>query len=329
MRFEEPLWLLLCLPVLASGWAALRWGDALRAALPYPGAVPHASLSRAKAALVRAAPQCLKTAVLLLCVAALARPQAVRRGPVEPAQGVDILLALDTSKSMLALDFEPRDRMGAAKEAAKRFVSGRVNDRIGLVVFGGAAVLACPFTLDYEALLDYLDGAEAGMTQTDGTAIGDAIATAVDHLRSGRAKSRVIILLTDGSSNAGAIDPLTAAKAAKALGIKIYAVGAARRGEALVPVQTPFGRVLQKIPDELDEDLLLRIAAETDGKYFRAGSLAELSQVYSEIDRLEKTRVRRPPALSYRDLHVWLLLPAAALLLAELALAGTFLLRVP
>lgn len=327
MRFEQPLWLLGALPVLAACWLALREGRSRRASLPFPDAGSLSPVPGAR--LYRAAPAALETLALLLCVAALARPQAVRRQLAGAGQGIDIMLVLDTSESMRALDFAPSNRMEAAKQAARRFISGRLSDRIGLVVFGGAAVLACPPTLDYEALYEYLDAVEPGMTRVDGTAIGDAVASAAGHLQSGSGKSKVMILLTDGASNAGAVDPVSAAQAAKSLGARIYAIGTAERGPALVPVDTPLGRQLQRIPDELDEQTLARVAAEADGRYFRATNARELERVYAEIDRLEKSEAPRPGVAALRDLYPWLLVPAALLLALEMALSATLLLRIP
>lgn len=327
MSFAHPWWLLLALPALAAGWFAYRRLEPRRASMAFPEG--DALAEAGGGAFQTALPYALKTLALLLAVAALARPQVVERRVRSVTRGIDILLVLDTSTSMRAVDFDPTDRMGAAVETAKRFVSGRADDRIGVLVFGGAPILACPLTMDYEAVGDYLGGVEAGMTRTEGTAIGDGIAAAVDHLKSSRAKSRVIVLLTDGSSNTGAIDPVTAAKAAQTYGVKIYAIGTGRRGEALAPIDTPFGRRLQRIPDELDEDVLTRVAAIADGRYFRATNFRELVEIYSEIDRLEKTDAARPEIVTRTDLYPWLVLPAFMLLAGEMALARTVLLRIP
>jgi Ca-activated chloride channel family protein len=244
-------------------------------------------------------------------------------------QGIDILLVLDTSTSMRALDFDPTNRIQAAKETAKRFIEGRIHDRIGILVFGGAPILTCPLTTDYASLLEFLDATDAGMTDTDGTAIGDAIASAVDHLRTSQAKSKVIILMTDGANNTGLIDPLTSSKMAATFGIKIYAIGTAKRGEAYVPVQTQFGKTMVKIPDELNEDELLAIANATNGEYFRATNYKELTSIYSEIDKLERSEVNRPPVLAYVDYYQWMLVPAILTLLTMVMLSQTVLLRIP
>lgn len=330
-RLEQPLWLLSALPALAAAAYSAAAGPRRQAALGYPGAAALAQVqARAGRALVRWAPPALKLAALLLAAGALARPQRVAREAAGPTQGIDILLAIDTSMSMRALDFNPLDRMAAAKEAAREFIQNRVSDRIGIVVFGGAPLLSCPLTLDYEALTSFLDGIEAGMTRSDGTAIGDGLASAVGHLKESAAPSKVVILLTDGRSNTGLAPPPTAAKAARTYGIKVYTVGTGRRGQALYPMDHPvLGRQLVPIPDELDEDALLQIAAETGGRYFRAENRAELASIYREIDRLEKHEFEKPEIVSYQDLHPWLLLPASLLLAAELLLSQTLLLKLP
>jgi len=314
VRLEQPLWLLLALPVLAALALSLRETLGRKAAIVFPGlrdmseAVPLPA-----AALVRWTPTVLKAAVLLLAVAALARPQAVRRQVSGLAEGIDILLLMDTSLSMRRPDFAPLDRMSAAKMAAKDFVGKRISDRIGIVVFGGVPLLSCPLTLDYDALLEFLDGIQAGMTYSDYTAIGDGIAAGVNHLKDSTGKSKVLILLTDGRSNTGLVDPLTAAKTAATFKIKIYTIGTGRRG----------------VEEELDEDMLLKVAAETNGRYFRATNIAELAAIYGEIDKLEKTAYARPEIVTYEDLYALILLPAALLLGAAILLGETLLARLP
>ncbi|MFH1723519.1 MAG: VWA domain-containing protein [Elusimicrobiota bacterium] len=331
MRLEQPLWLLLLLPALAALGVALREVLGSRASMTFPDASGLRTLtSRASGLWVRWTPTLLKWAVLILAALALARPQTVTRQAVGLAEGIDILLVLDTSTSMQAIDFDPLDRMAAAKNAAREFVRGRASDRIGIVVFGGDPLLTCPLTLDYDALLGFLEDVHPGMTRSNGTAIGDGIAAAVNHLKDSEGRSKVAILLTDGRSNTGLVDPTTAAKTAHTFGIKFYAIGTGKRGEALVPVDDPvFGRRLVSIPDELDEDTLLKVAAETDGKYFRATNLDELKQIYAEIDRLEKTQYERPEIVSFDDLYAYILLPAVFLLGLEMLLTRTWLLRIP
>jgi Ca-activated chloride channel family protein len=329
MRFEQP-WLLLLAPAaVLLGWIAYRMNEPRRAALSFPDSRKLAGASDFRARLYRIFPYGVKSAALLLCVLALARPQSVLRGDDGSSQGIDIMLVLDTSTSMRAIDFDPLDRIGAAKETAKRFIAGRVHDRIGILVFGGAPVMTCPLTTDYGALLDFLNGVQAGMTDTDGTAIGDAIAAAADHFRSSKAKSKVMVMLTDGANNAGIIDPLTAAKLAASFGIKIYTVGCAKRGQSLVPVDTQFGRQLVRIPDELNEESLTEIAQATGGEYFRATNYQELSSIYGRIDKLQKSDVASPPVLSFTDRYRWVLAPAVLMLIAAMALSQTLMLRIP
>ncbi|MBI5202321.1 MAG: VWA domain-containing protein [Elusimicrobia bacterium] len=331
MTWKHPSWLLLVPLVLAAAAGAYRLLERRRAAWPMPDSASLRDLSpRLSSFLARALPYALRAAALVLCAAAMARPQAIRRQAAGLTEGIDIVLSLDTSTSMRALDFDPMDRMTAAKETAKRFVGGRVTDRIGLVNFGGAAVLSCPLTLDYDALQDVIADMDAGMTGVEGTAIGDGIAAGVNHLRGGRAPSKVLILLTDGRSNAGMIDPLTAAKAAASYGIKIYAIGTGKRGDTMIPIDDPLhGRVMARISDDIDEVTLTQVAEATGGKYFRATSFKELSQIYAEIDQMEKAPIERPKSVSYKDLYAWLLVPALFLLTAELALTRTLLLRIP
>lgn len=330
MSLASPYWLAAIPVVLAAVWAAYRWLEPRRAVWSFPDGTALASSAPKLASLVaRVLPYALKGLALALCVGALARPQAVRRQAAGLTEGIDILLVTDTSTSMKALDFAPADRMGAAKDAAKRFVSGRVADRIGLVVFGGAALLGCPLTLDYDALLNTIDEMEPGMTGVEGTAIGDGLIAGVNHLRGGRSPSKVVILLTDGRSNAGIVDPLTAAKAAAANGVKVYTIGTAKRGTSQIQVESPMGRMLVPIQDDLDDVLLTQVAEATGGRFYRAESVRELREIYSEIDRMEKVAIKRPETVSYKDLYPWLVIPALLLLTAEAALARTWLLRLP
>lgn len=326
ISLASPYWLALIPAFLLAAWAACRRLEPRRAAWSFPdGAALAAEAPRWPSRFARWTPYALKGLALALGAAALARPQAASRQAAGLTEGIDILLVIDTSTSMKALDFAPMDRMSAAKDAAKRFVSGRIADRIGLVTFGGAPILACPLTLDYEALVAAIDELWPGMTGVEGTAIGDGLAAGVNHLKGGRSPSKVVILLTDGRANAGVVDPMTAAKAAAASGVKVYTIGTAKRGPSQVPV--PGGFAL--IHDDLDDVLLTQVAETAGGRYFRAESAKELREVYAEIDRMERVAVKRPETVSYKDLYPWLLLPALALLSAEAVLARTWLLRLP
>jgi len=328
VRFAHP-WALSLAPLAwAVAAAALRYGRS--AALAYPaGEKTRADRPSARVRLARALPVLLPAAALTLAAAALARPQSVKALPSDDARGVDIVLAVDSSLSMSANDLTP-SRMGAAREIAKAFVKGRVSDRIGLVTFGGAPLLMCPPTTDYDALRERLDDLSPGMTKSDGTAIGDGLVAAARRLKDSAAKSKVIILLTDGRSNTGAVDPLTAAKAVAAYGIRVYAIGTAGRGPATMTIDDPRrGRITVTTDDDLDDELLARIGDLTGGKSYRAQTSGELAKVFAEIDRLERSEIKRPPVVAVADHHVPLAALAALLLLTESALSATALLRWP
>lgn len=331
LSFGTPWLGLLAVPALAALWRHKREQSRRAPTLPFP----DASLTRAlePGAWVRFArvlPAALLGLTLACVVAGLARPQRVRFLAPSAAEGTDILLAIDVSRSMLALDFDPKDRMQAAKEAAREFIRRRPSDRIGIAVFAGFALLQCPLTLDHAALLDFLDLVEVGLIKADGTAIGDGLGTAVNHLREAPGKSKTIVLLTDGSNNSGEIDPMTAARAAASYGIKVYTIGTGSRGPTLIPIQDPtFGRKLVRIPDDLDERTMQAIAGLTGGRYFRAENLAQLHEVYADIDRLEKSAAPSPERVQRQDLAAWALLPALMLLLLETVLSRTVLIRLP
>jgi len=330
MTFAFPWeWLLLPPVALAAAWRIFS-GERGHAALPFPA---DRELWRAeptpRARLSRWLPLGLKGLALLLVVGALARPQKLSSRAHGLGRGIDIMLAFDSSLSMSSIDLSP-SRIEAAKATAIRFVRGRAQDRIGIVTFGGATQLICPLTLDYDAVEAQLDQLYPGITKADGTAIGDGIVSALNHLKGSDAKSRVIILLTDGRSNTGVVDPMTAAKTAAAFGVKIYTIGTAKRGQSLMPVDVPGrGRMMVPIDDDLDDDLLDSIARETDGRYFRATSLQELKEVYATIDKLEKSDVKLPDIVSRDDRYRAPVLAAALLLLCEVSLANTWLLRWP
>jgi len=328
MRFGNP-WALALAPLVWALAVAVA-ARARNAAMSYPAgqSLKAAPMTR-RARAARLAPTALLAAALTLAAIALARPQKVLAVPGEDGRGVDIVLAVDSSLSMNAMDFKP-SRLAVAKEIAKTFIQQRVSDRIGLVTFGGAPLLACPPTLDYAALGERIDDLEAGMTKADGTALGDGLASAVRRLKEGSAKSKIVILLTDGRSNTGAVDPITAARAAAALGVKVYTIGTAGRGPALLPVDDPqMGRGMVQIEDDLDDELLGEISSITQAKSYRAKNRAELSDIFAQIDRLEKSPVRLPQMIAVADLHSWPLAAALTLLLVESALSATILLRLP
>jgi Ca-activated chloride channel homolog len=231
----------------------------------------------------------LRLIAISLLILAFARPQTSLRRQNVSIEGIDIVLGLDISGSMLAQDLKP-DRLEAAKNVSQEFFRGRPNDRIGLVVFAGEAFTQCPLTTDHTIMEDMLDDIKSGMIQ-DGTAIGDGLAIAINRLKESQAVSKVIILLTDGQNNAGSIAPLSAAEIAKIYGIRIYTIGVGTEGYAPYPVQTPFGIQYQSMEVNIDEDLLKQVANMTDGKYFRATDNTKLKEVYQEIDQLEKSKI--------------------------------------
>lgn len=329
--FANPFFLF-GLPILALAlWVHLRGLQNRRASLLYPQVGALSLLKAAgEARLLRHLPALLRAAALSLALIALARPQKVLKQGLSEVSGIDIILCLDTSGSMQALDFAPKNRLEAALETAREFIQNRVHDRIGVVVFAANALLQCPPTLDYEALLEFLSQVEIGMTQSDGTAVGDALAAALNHLKDSTARSKVVILLTDGRNNSGILDPLTAARTAQALGVKVYTIGTGARGPALFPVDDPFfGRKLVQLPEELDESTLAAMAALTQGRYFRATNLKELKEIYRQIDQMEKTKIQAPDIFSRHDLYAYFLIPALFLLLGELVLSRTYLLKIP
>ena len=222
-------------------------------------------------------------------VVVLARPQSSRNWEKSTTEGIDIVIALDISSSMLAQDFQP-NRLEAAKNVAMEFISGREYDRMGLVVFAGEAFTQCPLTTDRAVLLNLFKDINSGIIE-DGTAIGNGLATSVARLKDSEAISRVVILLTDGENNRGEVAPVTAAEIAKTFGIRVYTVGVGSIGTAPYPVQTPFGVQLRDMPVKIDEETLQEISALTDGKYFRATSNTKLEEIYKEIDALEKSKI--------------------------------------
>ena len=273
-------------------------------------------------------PPLLRMGAIGLCILALARPQIQETTQERYAEGVDIILVLDTSTSMRAEDFKP-NRFEAAREVASEFIEGRMSDRIGLIVFAAKAFTQAPLTLDYPFLQSMLAEVDVGIIQ-DGTAIGTALATAVNRLKDTVAKSKVIILLTDGQNNRGEIDPVTASEVAATLGVRIYAVGVGAYGEAPFAVDRPFGgRQRQMVPVEIDEGMLRSIAAKTGGQYFRAVNEQALREIYSQIGELEKTQIETRIYTDYEERYVRYLLPGLLLILIELLLTTTFLRRFP
>ena len=250
---------------------------------------------------------------LTLGILALARPQKGTQAEEVLTEGVDIVIALDASGSMAAEDFEPRNRFAVAKLVAGKFVEGLRHDRAGLVVFAAKAFTRCPLTLDYGALQNVLSGIELG-TIEDGTAIGNALATSLNRLRESKAKSKVVILVTDGVNNRGEIQPIDAAKIAQALGVKVYTVGVGSDGTARFPVQDPvYGKIYADLKVEIDEESLKQIARLTEGIYYRATDRPALERIFDDIGRLEKTKIKVKSYTHYNERFTDFLVPALVL----------------
>src|SRR5690349_21895451 len=264
----------------------------------------------------------LRNLLLAGAIIALARPRSGARAENVTSQGINIVLAIDLSSSMLAQDFQPQNRLEVAKDVVKRFISARTSDRIGVVAFAAEALTQVPLTTDYPVVSAAVDNLAAGQLE-DGTAIGTAIATAANRLRNAPGKSRVIILLTAGENNRGAIDPRTAAKAAAVFGVKIYTIGVGTEGMAPVPVgRGLFGLRYENRLVRIDEPLLSDIAKTTGGRYYRARDAAALQRIYEEINRLERAPVRTRSYVRYTELFRWPLYLAAIFLVTELLLAA-------
>ena len=269
----------------------------------------------------------LRVLVVLFITIALARPQSTSSGENVTTEGIDIALAMDISGSMLAEDFQP-NRIEASKKVATEFIDGRQTDRIGLVVFAGESFTQCPLTIDHPILKNLLKEIKSGMIE-DGTAIGMGLATAVSRLKESKAKSRVIILLTDGVNNRGFIDPLTASGIAQSFGIRVYTVGVGTIGVAPYPVQTPFGTQYQNMKVEIDEELLQKIADQTGGKYFRATDNRKLKAIYAEIDKLEKTKIEVTQFRRYKEEFYSAAMFSGIFLLVEILLSQTLFRKIP
>ncbi len=324
-RFATPelLWLLAAIPLLATLYiyrqrkAAAGGGSAV-AGIGMPHTFRH---------YVRHVPFVLRCAALATLIAALARPQNTSANSDSTTEGIDIVLSMDISGSMLARDFNP-DRMEAAKQTAAQFVAARPNDRIGLVAFAGESFTQSPLTTDHRTLQMLLEGLRIGLVD-DGTAIGNGLATAVNRLRESTAVSKVIVLLTDGVNNAGQIAPLTAAEIARTFGIRVYTIGVGTRGTAPSPAYYDmFGRlVFVDMPVEIDEQMLTEIATMTGGEYFRATDNDSLQMIYERIDALEKSKIETDIYVDYHELFAWWAIAALALLVLEFIIKK-FLIRV-
>ena len=319
MFFEYPvhLWLL-AVPVLLAAlyvWREVKGRNPhLRVSVSTPWTVGGGSVL----AVLRHLPFVLRTAALVMLVLALARPRSSTEQEKVNAEGIDIVLAMDVSTSMLARDFDP-DRISAAKDIAIQFISQRPSDRMAIVVFAGESYTQCPLTTDRATLINLMKEIETG-TIDDGTAIGNGLATAINRVKDSDSVSKVVILLTDGVNNMGEIAPLTAAEIAKTYGIRVYTIGVGANGEAPYPVMTMFGPEVRMLPVEIDEDLLRQISSLTGGRYFRADDNTKLAEIYAEIGELEKTRLSIENFPVYKELFGRFGLAALVCLLLELLL---------
>lgn len=278
------------------------------------------------------APFVLRLVAMTMIVLILARPQTSNNWQNTEIEGIDIMLAVDVSTSMLAEDLKP-NRLEAAKDVAAKFINGRPNDNIGLTIFAGESFTQCPLTVDHAVLLNLFESIKGDIAQNglieDGTAIGMGLANAITRLKDSKAKSKVIILLTDGSNNRGEISPLTAAEIAKSFGIRIYTVGVGTNGTAPYPMQTPIGLQYVNVPVEIDEATLTQIAGTTDGNYFRATSNSKLEEVYNEIDKLEKTKLNVKEFSKREEEYQLFALIAFCCILLELLLRNSILKKIP
>ena len=326
-KFANPefLWLLLLLP--AIGYYLWWWRKKIIVTLQFSSLQIFNNIPQTLRERLRHVPLALRLLAIAVFIIAFARPQSVSDKQNISTEGIDIVLELDLSGSMLAEDFSP-NRIEAAKQVASEFIDGRTNDRIGLVVFSAESFTQCPLTTDYPVLKNLLREVKNGMI-ADGTAIGLAIANGVNRLKDSKAKSKVMILLTDGVNNRGEIDPITAARIAATYGIRIYTVGVGAQGEAPYPVQTPFGIRRQLIPVDLDEKGLTQVAEMTGGKYYRATDNRKLKAIYKEIDQLERTKIEVTAYKRYSELYGGWLFAGLLAVLVEVGLSVTVLRKNP
>lgn len=317
MYFEYPklLWLL-AVPVLLLLhylWMELK---GRRPHLRVSTGAPWLAGGTSPLAILRHLPMLLRTAALVLIVVAIARPRSSTEVEKIDTEGIDISLAMDVSTSMLARDFKP-DRISAAKDIAIEFIAQRPSDRMAIVVFAGESYTQCPLTTDRATLINLMKEVQTGLIE-DGTAIGNGLATAVARMKDSDAKSRVVILLTDGVNNSGEVSPQTAAEIAKTYGIRVYTIGVGANGMAPYPVMTPWGVEMQQMKVEIDEELLKEIASVTGGRYFRATDNTKLSEIYSEINKMEKVRTTIDSFPVYKELFGKYALAALICLLLEM-----------
>jgi len=326
IKFAHPLFLLLLalVPIIVTLY--LFRHNKSTPSLTVPTFMPFPGFGRTFRHWLRHLLFALRVILLIVIILILARPQSTDSWQDSTTEGIDIMMAIDISGSMLARDFRP-DRLEAAKSVATEFISGRNYDRIGLVVFSGESFTQCPLTTDHAVLINLMREIKSGMIE-DGTAIGMGLATAVNRIKDSEAKSKVIILLTDGVNNRGSISPETAADLAQAFNIRVYTIGVGSMGTAPFPVQTPFGVEYRNMPVEIDEAVLEDISGKTGGRYFRATDNSTLIQVYSEIDKLEKSLIDVREFNRKTEEYIPLAMIAVLILMAELILKFIFMKKI-
>jgi Ca-activated chloride channel homolog len=321
--FEYPYFLLLLLIIPLLIVFQIFYDKKQYPNIHYSQLSPFESFTKSWKVKLRLLPNCIRYLALTLLIITIARPQSYLSKEEMNVEGVDIVVALDISGSMLAEDFKP-NRLEAAKEVAKDFMQGRLTDNIGLVVFSGEAFTQCPPTTDHRMLLELTSKVESGIIE-DGTAIGDGLATAINRMKDTKTKSKTIILLTDGVNNMGAIDPLTAAEIAKEHKMRVYTIGIGKIGMAPYPFQTPFGKQYQNVEVNIDEPLLKEIAKTTGGKYFRSTDKNSLQTIFKEIDNMEKSIIDVSSYKMKKDRALPFLIAALLFLIAEVLLRKTIL----
>lgn len=327
MIFANPTYLfLLILLIPLIGWYVWKQRNTF-ATLQVSTTQPFETMKPTWRIYARHLPFVFRVLVFALLIIVLARPQSTDNWENVSTEGIDIMMAIDISGSMLAEDLKP-NRLEAAKQVATTFINGRQNDNIGLVVFAGESFTQCPLTTDHTVLLNLFQGIKSGMIE-DGTAIGLGLANAVSRIKDSQAKSKVVILLTDGSNNRGEIAPVTAAEIARSFGIRVYTIGVGTIGTAPYPFQTPFGLQYQNIPVDIDEKSLQQIATMTGGAYFRATDTQSLKTIYDEIDQLEKTKLNVKQFSKKQEEYKEYALLAFVVLLAEVLLRYLLLKRIP
>ncbi|MFI5219429.1 MAG: VWA domain-containing protein [Bacteroidia bacterium] len=323
--FPEFFWLMLLIPVMVIWRWKINWKHQTQIRFSDTSFFKNKKLSFKER--IRRLPLVLRVLAMALLIAALARPQSTSKGQNVTSEGISIVLSMDVSSSMLAEDLKP-NRIEAAKRVALDFIDERQNDLIGLVIFGGESFTQCPITSDHSVLKNLMDGVRSGFLE-DGTAIGEGLATAISRLKDSKAKSKVIILLTDGVNNAGSIAPLTAGEIAKTFGIRVYTIGVGKNGTAPYPVKTPFGIQYQDMEVQIDEAVMKQISDATDGKYFRATNNKSLKEIYAEIDKMEKTKIEVTEFHRHSEEYFPWIAAAGLLLLFEIILRYTYLKSLP